>query len=613
MKKILFLIFSSLLLLLVSCDGECRHENMSPNTVEPTCTEDGYTQYTCDCGYSYISDYVSAKGHTYKDTVYAPTCIEPGYTEHTCSVCSYSFTSAQTEPVGHKFKSTETAPSCTEEGYTLYQCTECDYSYKADFTKPKGHNFSENTILPTCTEQGYTEYLCEKCDYSYISDYVKAVGHIFSENTVLPSCLEQGYTEKSCQNCDYSYKTDFTSPTGHKYEKEVISEASCTESGEEKFTCACGDTYSIITSPTGHDFSRTVTMPTLSDMGYSDFTCKNCEYIYRGEYTFYSDILENAYANNSEVLAKGIDISHHNYKMDGEGNYISLDWDAIKAAGVSYVIIRIGDASIGIDPTFEKSYEEARAAGLGVGFYFYTRAMSVEEIALEANLVVSALRGKQFDYPVYLDLEDESQKTIDSAILNEMCIEFFTILQRAGFYTGLYVNNEWLYNVIDTETALSRFEIWYARYPTLSDGEEPAWNLEQNGQHLGMWQYTDSGTIEGIDDMVFDFSFSYKDYPALISDGGFNGYDSDVAFQDSGKSFVWVVYDGTINIRSKSDYFTNDEYDSSLDIIGHAQKGTRFEVVEKNEKYTAIKYNGQIAYISANPKYISFEGLYISK
>lgn len=574
MKKILFFISLFLLVLtFASCnDGECRHENMSSNTVEPTCTEDGYTEYSCDCGYSYISNYISAKGHTYKDTVYAPTCTESGYTEHICSVCSYSFSSEQTAPLRHKISSTEYPPSCTE--------------------------------------QGYTEYVCYVCDYSYISDYKQATGHVFSEKTFLPSCLEQGYSEFSCQNCDYSYKTNFTPPTGHKYEKEVLSEVTCTESGEERFTCACGDTYSIITPPTGHDFSRKVTMPTLSDMGYSDFTCKNCEYIYRGEYTFYSDILENAYANNSEVLANGIDISHHNYNIDSEGNYISLDWDAIKAAGVSYVIIRIGDASIGIDPTFEKSYEEARAAGLDVGFYFYTRAMSVEEISIEANLVACALRGKQFEYPVYLDLEDEAQKSIDSAVLNEMCIEFFTILQRAGYYTGLYVNNEWLHNVIDTETALSRFEIWYARYPTTTDGEEPTWNIEQNGQHLGMWQYTDSGTIEGIDDMVFDFSFSYKDYPASIMDGGFNGYDSDVVFRDNGKSFVWVVNDGAINIRSKSDFFTKDDYDSSLDVIGFAPKGTRFEVVEKNEQYTVIKYNGEKAYISANPKYISFEGIY---
>ena len=111
MKKILYLIsLLSLILIFASCDSECKHENMTSNTVEPTCTESGYTQYTCDCGYSYISDYISAKGHTYKDTVYAPTCTEHGYTEHICAVCSYSFTAEQTAPLKHKMSSIEHAP-----------------------------------------------------------------------------------------------------------------------------------------------------------------------------------------------------------------------------------------------------------------------------------------------------------------------------------------------------------------------------------------------------------------------------------------------------------------------------------------------------------------------
>ena len=163
------------------------------------------------------------------------------------------------------------------------------------------------------------------------------------------------------------------------------------------------------------------------------------------------------------------------------------------------MIIRAGDAAIGIDPTFEKSYAEAKAAGLDVGVYFYTRATSVHEITLEANLVLSALQGKQFEYLIYLDLEDESLMTIHPSILNEMCMTFFTTLQRAGYYTGLYVNDEWLYNLIDKETALSRFEIWYARYPKYEEGELPTWNEEEFGKTLGMWQYTDNGTIDGID------------------------------------------------------------------------------------------------------------------
>ena len=74
---------------------------------------------------------------------------------------------------------------------------------------------------------------------------------------------------------------------------------------------------------------------------------------------------------------------------------------------------------------------------------------------------------------------------------------------------------------------------------------------------------------------------------------------------------MWVIHQSSIKIRSSADYFTNEDYDSELDVIGYAKYGSRFEVIEQNELYTAIKYEGKTAYISANPQYISFDGLYI--
>ncbi len=575
MKKIFFLL--SLLcftIFFISCDAEkeCRHENMTENTKNPTCTEAGYTEYSCNaCGYSYISEYLNALGHTYTNNTVAPTCTKEGYTEYSC---------------------------------------ECGDTYIADLTDALGHDYKFTVTPPTCDEHGYTKYTCSVCNNSYTSYFTDALGHTFTESVIAPTCITEGSTTYSCA-CGYSYQGNYTEPTGHAYKEEIVKQVNCTEVGETKYTCACSDTYTLTVAPTGHNFSRTVTMPTLSDMGYTEFYCPTCEYSYVGEYTFYSDVLKNAYAENTEVLAKGIDVSYHNYRVDGNGDYISLDWDAIKASGVSYVIIRVGDAAIGIDPTFEKSYTEAKAAGLDVGVYFYTRAQSVKEITLEANLVLSAIKNKQFEYPIYLDLEDESLMSIDAPLLNEMCMTFFTTLQRSGYYTGLYVNHEWLYNVIDADTALSRFDIWYARYPALAEGEIYEWNTEEFGETLGMWQYTDKGTIEGVDHTVFDFNYCYKDYPTFIKEYGFNGYESDFSFIDTEKAFVWVIYeDSAIKIRSKSDYFTVEGYDSELDIIGYADYGSRFEVVEMTEQYTVIIYNGQTAYVTANPTYISFEGLF---
>ncbi len=576
-KKILFSLLILLSVLLFSaCDSEepkCTHESMATSQKLPSCTESGYICYICNnCGYSYVSERPDALGHTYEKKTVAPSCKNAGYTTYTCS---------------------------------------CGDSYVSDYIDALEHNYTVSVLSePTCEEHGYLEYRCQTCSDSYITPlFGDEMGHNFTETVVPSSCTDEGYTLYEC-TCGYSIKSDFQKPNGHSYTEDVISSISCTDEGMTKYTCECGDTYTLTLPPLGHSFTSTQTMPTLSDMGFTKHLCTECGFEYTGNFTFYTDILKDAYVDTAEPIAKGIDISYFNYKQDSSGNYLSLDWGAIKAAGISYVIIRIGDASIGLDPTFEKSYTEAKAAGLEVGAYFYTRAQSVDEITLEANLVLSALKDKQFEYPIYLDLEDDSLKGIDPAMLNEMCVTFFTTLQRSGYYTGLYVNNEWLYNVIDTKTATSRFELWYARYPSPLEGETPTWSAVETSKPFGMWQYTDSGIIEGIDHTEFDFNYAYKDYPTLIKEYGFNGFSTSFTFPDTEKSFVWVIYPNAINIRSKNDFFTTDGYDSSLDVIGYASYGTRFEVVEKNELYTAILYNGEIAYISSKSTYVSFTGLY---
>jgi hypothetical protein len=189
-----------------------------------------------------------------------------------------------------------------------------------------------------------------------------------------------------------------------------------------------------------------------------------------------------------------------------------------------------------------------------------------------------------------------------------MCVEFFTVLQRAGYYTGLYVNNEWLYNKIQTEQALSKFEIWYARYPVDGSSE---WNSDLYGAHLGMWQYSDNGSIDGIADVPFDMNVSYKNYPEIIKNGEFNGYGENIKFVDSEKEFVWVSYNSDIKIRSSFLFFTEENYDSDLDVIGYANKGSRFEIIGKNESYIKIRYDGKDAYITSNPEYVSLKPPYI--
>ncbi len=618
MKKIHFILLISFILLMLcataSCSDECRHTNITEKTVAPTCTKNGETVYTCDdCGYSYKANIIEPAGHTYEKKTVSASCTEDGYTEYTCT-CGETYISDYVSAKGHDYKNTVIAPTCTEIGYTKHECVECEYSYISNHLNAIGHTLNNAVKAATCTEQGYTEYSCEKCDYSHKADHTKPEDHVFDKTVTAPTCTEMGYTTYKCANCEYSYVSDHISPTGHTYNKETVTQRTCTEKGEDKYICACGDSYSIITAPSGHSFSKITTMPTLSDMGYTEFTCTECQYKYKGDYRFYSEILKDAYAENTKPASKGIDLSYHNYKKDSSNNYIPLDWDAIKAAGVEYVIIRAGyssqaDGSFNVDETFEQSYLAAKAAGLKVGAYFYTCAKSVNDIEIEANLLLDLLKGKKFEYPIYLDLEDESylntDKTdlsgVDAQTINEMCMKFFTILQRSGYYTGLYVNSNWLYNLIDTDFAISHFDIWCAKWQEV--GNEPIWNTEEDGQPFGMWQYTDSGYIG---EMKVDFNYAYKNYPDIIMQGGFNGYENDIRFPDSNKTYVVVTYNGSVRIRSKCDYFITDGYDASLDVITTVKQGTRFEVIEKTENYAAILYNGQTAYISVNPTYVSF-------
>ncbi|MBE6547372.1 MAG: hypothetical protein E7667_00640 [Ruminococcaceae bacterium] len=495
----------------------------------PTCENQGFTTYTCDCGDTYISDYVSPIGHIYSKEIIQPTCTTQGYTVYTCK-CGDTYVSDIVSALGHTYSQNKVEPTCTEEGYTEYICT-CGDSYISDITSALGHTYSQNKVEPTCTEKGYTEYICT-CGDSYISDITSALGHAYSKNKVEPTCTEVGYTEYIC-TCGDSYISDITSALGHAYSQNKV-EPTCTEVGYTEYICTCGDSYiSDYVLASGHSFYvEKRVYATISQTGYTDFAC-SCGEKYRGDYVFYTDIINGAYSGNTQILAKGIDVSKWQHDMDTSGAYLPLDWNAIKGEGVEYAILKAGSTK-GIDPVFEMNYAGAREAGLNLGVYYYTYATTVEEVEADARNLLSYLNGKSFEYPVYFDLEDPSQVNLDKELLMQICIRFFEIMQEHGYYVALYTNNNWLNNVLDTKFVLENFDVWYARYPnslegySFSSAELPEWNTELYGENLGMWQFTSSGVLEAIPNHNVDMNVSYKDYPSIIKSFGLNGYVKEI-------------------------------------------------------------------------------------
>ncbi len=132
----------------------------------PTCTDKGYTTHSCECGYSYYTDYVDALGHKHSSEITTPaTHISYGVKTFTC-VCGDTYTETIEKLKGHTYKEIITNPTCTAQGFTTYVC-ECGDSYKGDYIDAYGHSMGKFVVVKeaTCTEKGEEKSDCSRCDY----------------------------------------------------------------------------------------------------------------------------------------------------------------------------------------------------------------------------------------------------------------------------------------------------------------------------------------------------------------------------------------------------------------------------------------------------------------
>lgn len=198
------------------------------------------------------------------------------------------------------------------------------------------------------------------------------------------------------------------------------------------------------------------------------------------------------------MTMKGIDVS----KYQGV-----IDWQAVKAAGIEFAMLRCGTGYGGgtKDPKFEANYKGAKDAGLHVGAYFYTYAKNADEAKAEAKKVIGWLKGKTLDFPVAYDVEDETLKSLGKKVISGNIRAFCEAIEGAGYYVSVYSGKWWLENLVDAQVK-KRYDVWLAHWTNETD---------YSGEY-GMWQCSDSGTVEGITGHV-DIDVAYKDYPALIA------------------------------------------------------------------------------------------------
>lgn len=214
------------------------------------------------------------------------------------------------------------------------------------------------------------------------------------------------------------------------------------------------------------------------------------------------------------IFAYGVDLS----SWQGD----SVDFQKIKEQGYDFVILRAGFSNT-CDKTFERNYAAAKAAGLDVGAYLYSYAATTEAAALEAESCKDWLAGKQFEYPIYFDLEDpEVHGGLSAATLTAIAETFLASLCADGWLVGLYSCRSWLEGKIDTPALAETYEGWIAQYP--SDGSCDAY-VRYHAEY-GLWQYSASGSVDGIPGNA-DLDVAFKDYPSICREYGFNGYEAE--------------------------------------------------------------------------------------
>lgn len=228
-------------------------------------------------------------------------------------------------------------------------------------------------------------------------------------------------------------------------------------------------------------------------------------YLPKHEYDFtrlvcQSDLMKY-YVDGKQTSYVGVDIS----KVQ---DYV--DFVKVKKSGINFVMLRAGARGYGtgqliVDDYFNDNLKRATDAGLEVGVYFFSQAITKEEAVEEANMVLENLGDYQISYPIAFDMEfiENDQARIDSlskADKTAIAKAFLDTIAAAGYKTMLYGNKEWLIKEVDM-SKLTAYDVWLSQLTDVPDYP----------YQFTMWQYSTQGSVDGIAGPV-NMNISFIDY-----------------------------------------------------------------------------------------------------
>lgn len=294
----------------------------------------------------------------------------------------------------------------------------------------------------------------------------------------------------------------------------------------------------------------------------------------------------------------GIDVS----KYQG-----TIDWTEVKASGVDFAMIRVGyraksTGELFEDPTARYNMQEAQAAGVQIGAYFFSSAITREEAKEEAAFTANIIAKYKITYPVAFNCEDfrspdSRQNGLNAAQRTELACAFLDEISAAGYTPMFYAskgelegNAEW-----NTDTLASKYKMWVAQYPDKPYPDTAS--SSYSGSH-DMWQYTSQGTIAGISKKT-DVNIAYFGY--LQEAEAKDATPAETVEANPEVGIIFTEVNETVTAKQETNLRTEPSTLNDDSIVGrliHGDTATRTGIGHNG--WSRVIYNGQTLYAVTN-------------
>lgn len=206
-------------------------------------------------------------------------------------------------------------------------------------------------------------------------------------------------------------------------------------------------------------------------------------------------------------------VSAVEYGIDVSVYQGAINWSDVilPQNNIDFVIMRAGTSRYGIDKNYELNYRRAKEEKLKTGAYLYCSAVTLDEFKKAAYDFLKYLKGKEFEMPVYIDIESSEQLALGKEKLTAYTLAAMNIISDAGYKTGVYTGKYWYLNHLDRAMIeKSGYEVWMAVYPSLTVQIDPL--KYDYSEYCDIWQYSSIGRKTGIPGVV-DLNIAYTIYP----------------------------------------------------------------------------------------------------